>query len=214
MQQVGKKYRKFPLVNTPHAFVSTLQESGIVFVIKYFFTTAVLGSYSFAFRVLKAPVGLVGSAVFQVFYEKASKTSSSGGKIKPIMWRLHKNLFFLGLPPFLLLFFTAPDLFAFVFSEPYRQAGEIAQIFTPWLFLNFLMSPVSSITLVKNKQSGAFLITIIDVCFRIAAIIYGGYSGDYMQAFVFMSASCSLVLLGAMFWYYHIADSIPGDAYE
>lgn len=213
LKEVAAKYRNFPLVNTPHAFLSTMQDSGIVFVIKYFFSTAILGSYSFAFRILKAPVGLIGSAVFQVFFQKASKASSQGERIRPMMWRLHKNLFLIGLPPFVLLFFYAPQLFAFVFSEPYRQAGEIAQIFTPWLFLNFLMSPLSSITLVKNRQEGAFLITIIDVSFRVAAIAYGGITGDYMFGFVLMSASCSMVLIGAMLWYYRIADAVSGEAY-
>lgn len=214
LKSMARKYRNFPRVNTPHAFVSTLQDSGIVFVIKYFFETGVLGAYSFAFRVLKAPVGLIGSAVFQVFFERASKASAGGGNLRPLMWKLVRTLFLIGFVPFLILFLIAPDLFAFVFSEPYRQAGEIAKVFTPWLFLNFIMSPLSSITLIKNRQKTAFGITLTDVVFRVAAIAYGGISGDYMLAFTLMSISCSILLIGAMGWYFYIAGSSGADAYE
>ena len=208
------KYSSFARINTPHAFVDTLQDHGIVFIIIYYFSKVVLGSYSFAYRVLKAPVGLIGSSMYQVFYQKASSTYHEGGDIRPMLVRIYRNLFLLGLPVFLVLFLFSPEIFSFVFSEKYRTAGEIAQLLMPWLFLNFMVMPVTCIAIVVNRQRGAFLISVTDVVLKVVALVVGGITGDYELAFGLMSILCSLLLIFAMFWYYRISGVKFVKSYE
>ncbi len=202
----ANKYSNFPRINTPHAFIDTLQNHGIVLIIIYFFTKTILGSYNFAYRVLKAPVGLIGSSMYQVFYQKASRSLNEGTDIRPMVIRIYRNLFVIGFPVFTLLFIFAPEIFAFVFSEQYRMAGEIAQILMPWLFLNYMVMPVTCVAVVMNRQKGAFLISLTDIVFKAIALIVGGISGNYEFAFLLMSILCSALLLFAMFWYYRIAS--------
>ena len=209
----AKKYRNFLMINTPHAFVDSLQDNGIVYLIMYFFSKHVLGSYSFAFRVLKAPVSLIGGALFQVFYQEASVAASKGENLRPKIMKIYKTLFFTGFPVFLILFLFTPDIFAFVFGENYRESGEIARIITPWLFLNFLASPVSCVTLVMNKQKVAFYFTITDISFKVLAITIGGLTNDFHLAFIIMSSLCSLLLIFALFWYYRISKPIKSELY-
>jgi O-antigen/teichoic acid export membrane protein len=209
----AKKYRNFLIINTPHAFVDSLQDNGIVYLIMYFFSKHVLGSYSFAFRVLKAPVSLIGGAIFQVFYQEASAAASKGENLRPKIMRIYKTLFVAGFPLFLILFLFTPDIFAFVFGENYRDSGEIARIITPWLFLNFLASPVSCVTLVMNKQKVAFYFTITDITLKVLAITIGGLTNDFHLAFIIMSLLCSLLLIFALFWYYRISKPIKAELY-
>lgn len=213
VKQNAKRYSNFLKINTPHAFVDSLKNEGMVYLIIYFFTKTILGSYAFAYRILKAPVGLISSSFYQVFFEKASRAVDEGTPIQPMVLKIYRNLFLLGLPAFGLVFIYTPQIFSFVFGEKWLMAGEVAQILIPWLFLNFLATPVSCLTVVMNKQREAMLVTIIDIALKVTAVIIGGISGDYKLSFILLSVSSSLVSIFALFWYYHIAGLIKRKAY-
>ena len=81
----------------------------------------------------------------------------------------------------------------------------MAQILAPWLFLNFIVSSVSSITLVCEKQKEAFIITGIDVLLRLMALAMGCFYESYRVAFLWMSINGSLLMLFTLWWYDRIA---------
>ena len=207
IRENASRYSIFLKINTPHAFIDSLQDQGIVYVVICFFSKMVLGSYAFAYRILKAPVGLIGNSIYQVFFQKASKAFQEGQDIQPMVLKIYRNLFLIGFPIFFLIFLFAPSLFAFVFGEEWKLAGEIAQIIIPWLFLNFMVMPVSCIAVVMNKQKGAFLISCADVLLKVFALVIGGLYGDFRLAFMIMSILCSGLLIFALYWYYKIAGS-------
>jgi O-antigen/teichoic acid export membrane protein len=203
----AKKYKSFIRINTPHAFIDSLQNNGIIYLIMYFFSKMILGSYFFAFRVLKAPVGLIGNAIYQVFYQKATEALKERREIQTLVKRIYRNLFLIGFPVFLLLFIFAQPVFTFVFGEKWEISGEIAQILMPWLFLNFMVSPVSCIAIIMNKQREAMFITFVDIFLKVIAIVIGGISNDFKLGFIIMSTLCSLLMIFALFWYYKIAKT-------
>ncbi len=121
------------------------------------------------------------------------------------MLKIQKNLFLVGIIPFVTIFSFTPDLFAFIFSEDYRQAGEIARYLLPWIFVSYLVSPISPVTLIFKKQREAFLITIFEFIIRIILIVCGGLFFNYKFSFIAVSVFCSLILIFANIWYYSIA---------
>ena len=209
----AKKYKNFLKINTPHAFLDSLQNNGIIYLIMFFFSKLILGSYSFAFRILKAPVGLIGSAIYQVFYQKATKALKEGQQMQPMVRRIYKNLFLIGFPVFFLLFLFAPPVFTFIFGEEWKISGEIAQILMPWLFLNFIANPVSCIAIIMNKQREAMFITFADITFKGIAIVIGGISNDFKLAFIIMSILCSALLIFSLYWFHKIAGINVKSAY-
>ena len=66
-KELFKKYKSYVLVNTPHALIDTLEVSGILLLMNKHYSKEEVGSYFFAYRLLKLPVSLIGAAVFQVF---------------------------------------------------------------------------------------------------------------------------------------------------
>lgn len=209
-KSVLRKFRNFIFVNTPHSLMGVFADQGIVYVIESFFDKLIVGSFSFAFRYTKAPLGIITTSISQVFFEEASTAANAGKDVRPIMFKIQRSLFLLGIVPFVVLMFFMPDVFAFVFSDKYYHAGEISRILLPWLFLNLLMSPVSTITLVFNRQKQALLIAISDLTIRISAIVIGGIYGSSNLAFMLMSIFGSLLLIFALWWFYHIAK--PGQS--
>lgn len=209
----GLKYINFARINSPQALIDSLQDNGIVFFIGYYFTSSLLGLYHYAFRILKAPAGLICGALSQVFYERASNAHKNNENLQVLVLKMYRNVALIGLPLFLLLFIFAPSLFSFIFGEKWYISGVIAQIIIPWLFFNFIASPVSSLPIIMNKQKKAMIITFIDISLRITALVIGGIAHDYKLGFILMSASCSLIYIYILFWYYKIAGIKTKDAY-
>jgi len=210
----ARKYSRFLKINTPHAFVDTMQEQVIVYTVIYFFSKTILGSYAFAFRILKAPVGLIGNSMYQVFYQKASRALEEGKALRPLILKIYRNLFLIGFPFFLAVFLFAPSLFDFIFGDKYRVAGEIAQIILPWLFLNFLVMPVTCVAVILNRQQGAFMIAIADIVLKVVALLIGGINGDFKLAFMLMSILNGALLIFSGAWHYYIAGRKQVKHYE
>jgi len=200
------KYKDFLRINTPHAFIDSLQENGLIYLIIYFFSKLILGSYSFAYRILKAPVGLIGNAIYQVFYQKASESLKKGREIQPMVKKIYLNLFLIGFPIFALLFLFAPPIFTFVFGEEWKISGDIAQILMPWIFLNFMVNPVSCLAIIMNKQKTAMYFTFADITIKVVSMLIGGLNHDFRLGFIIMSTLGSFLMIGALIWYYRIAN--------
>ena len=109
------------------------------------YSVATLGFYSHVQRVLGLPASLIGSSIGRVFFYEANKEKQSTGKAINTFKQTIKKLLLIGTPIFCILFLTVESLFAFVFGESWRIAGEYAQIMIPFFFVQFVVSSISSI---------------------------------------------------------------------
>ena len=208
------RYRNFPKINTSHALVGSVQENGIIFFMKSLFGISVLGSYSFAYRLLSVPGSLISSAISQVLMQKATISINNGESIKPMVLKIYKIVFILGAPVFGLLFLFAPDIFGFIFSEKFREAGVIAQILTPWMFLNFIANSASGIPIIYNQLGIPFIFTCADILLKIISLIIGAYFHSYHLGFTVMSISCSILLLITFAWIFKLISNPKLNSYD
>ncbi len=200
-----KQYKDFPLFNSFQAFLDILHNNIIIFFLDHYFLKTMVGYYGFTFRILKGPVSLIGGATSQVFYQQTSATAHEKIDLRKQMWSIHKKLLLMGIPIFSIIAIFSPMVFSFVYGEQWRIAGDIARIISPWLFLNFLASPVSTITLVTNKQRQAVFIIGFDILLKIAGMFVAGWYGSYYLFFILISITSSGTQLFALWWYYQIA---------
>lgn len=110
------------------------------------------GLYAITQRVLSAPVALLASSVLEVFKRQSVQDFKAHGNCRDAYRYTFKALALLGLGPSLVLLLFSPQLFAWVFGENWRPAGEMAQILAPLYFLNFIASPLSYVFFVAGKQ--------------------------------------------------------------
>lgn len=155
-----KKYKDFPMVNSFHVFSDVAKTSFSTMMIASFFGSAVLGSYALSLRILQAPLGIIGSSFGQVLYQRFNATKENNESVYKIAKNILIKLILAALPIFSILYFIAPDLFAFVFGEKWRVTGEYTQILLPYLFMNFLLSPISQIPIILGKQKEFFYISL------------------------------------------------------
>jgi len=206
---VSKEYSDFPKINSLHAFSDILQQSLLIFLISYFFSESILGYYSRTFRILAAPVSLIGASIGQVFMQKASSMYANGESIRPLVIKVIKNLGILSIAGFSIIFFFGEDIFAYVFSEKYREAGIYAQYIAPWMMMIFVVSPISSIPLVLGKQKQVFLISIIGNSIILLSIIYAGtVAHDIKKGLMLISIFEVIYYLFFIVWILKISKKI------
>lgn len=166
------------------------------------------GLFALTQRVLGAPIALLASSVLEVFKRQSVQDFQTMGNCAKTYRYTFKALLLLGLGPSVLLFAFSPALFAWVFGEPWRPAGELARILAPLYFLNFIASPLSYVFFVAGKQKielvwqvALFLMTVgvflMPVSLQQSVLWYAiGYSALYL-VYLHMSYQCSQNRLAA-----------------
>jgi O-antigen/teichoic acid export membrane protein len=122
------------------------------------------GLFALTQRVLAAPISLLAASVLEVFKRQSVHEFQTVGNCKQAYRYTFKALLLLGLGPSLVLFLFSPPLFAWVFGESWREAGELARILAPLYFLNFIASPLSYVFFVAGKQK-------IDLVWQVALFL-------------------------------------------
>jgi O-antigen/teichoic acid export membrane protein len=201
------KYRDFPIINSIHAFMDVMQTSGVVFVISAFFGSVALGFYSFTLRVTKMPLNLIASSVAQVFYQKASEVYSNSGDLHQLIKKTVIKLGLIAVPMFLINICFAPIIFSFIFGKNWEVAGKYSQILSPWLFINFIVSPISQIPIIVNMQKTGFAIGIVYSVSIFAPLFIASYMKKDIIVGLYSSSICaSLVLIYYVYWIYKISN--------
>ena len=148
----------FPIYSSAGALADTVSLQMPVFVLNNFFSSGVVGLFSLTFRMLSLPAALISKSVSQVLLQKVSQSLySSSENLLPLVLKLLLLLVLLFLPFAAVLYFFGSDIFAFVFGEHWRPAGDYATIIVFAIWIRFSVSPLSSImVLKKNVKKGMY----------------------------------------------------------
>jgi O-antigen/teichoic acid export membrane protein len=208
LKHVALRHRRFPIFSTWEGLSNTagLQLPPLLFA--FLFSPAAAGLYALANRVLSMPMSMIGGAIGQVFFANAAEAHRAG-ELGPLVAQLHGKLAHIGFPPALLLIFLGPDLFALVFGENWRQAGEFARWMAPWLYLVFVSSPLSTLFAVTGHQKQGLAFQLILLASRICAIALGAWLADLTLTIALFAKVSAFCWLGFLFWVAYIAKNMP-----
>jgi len=132
LRQIALRYKEFPLLNTPHAFLGALQDTVSIALIAAVLGPAAAGFWGLALRYLKAPATLVGSAVSQVLYPQlAAHGPGPSLAARTALRRVMAMLGALALGLTAGLALLGPWLFECLFGPGWREAGELARVLAP-----------------------------------------------------------------------------------
>ncbi|WP_417656309.1 lipopolysaccharide biosynthesis protein [Pseudidiomarina aestuarii] len=203
------RYRQFPAYSMFGILANALAQNLTSILISTYYSVATLGFYSLVQRILGMPSALVGGAVGQVFYQKAIEEKNRTGKADKVFDSTVKGLVLLALPAFLILYLFIEDLFAFVFGEKWRVAGEYAEILTPLFFVKFVMSAVSNINNVFEKQRIALVWQFIFLVLSLGVFIISKNIG--FSEYYFFRAMTIVLFLHYVFLYFIMREVSKGN---
>ncbi|MEX5686805.1 oligosaccharide flippase family protein [Pseudomonas silesiensis] len=190
---VAKRYQKFSIYSTLAGFFNTASTQLPPILFAVLFSPTLAGLYALAHRLLAMPMGVIGGAIGNVFLGNSAKAYRDGSLGK-LTHEVHSKLSAIAAPPILFFFIIAPDFFEYALGDNWREAGEIAQWLSPWLYLAFTASPISSVITTLEKQAFAAFFDAFMLLARLAAILTGFYIGsDITSIQLFSITSAGLV---------------------
>ncbi|MGZ5200137.1 MAG: lipopolysaccharide biosynthesis protein [Telluria sp.] len=159
-----RKHNAFWRFSLPSNLLNSVVAQLPLFLIGLRHGAVAAGLYALTQRVLYAPVVLLAASVLEVFKRQSVQEFQTVGNCTHAYRYTFKVLALLGLGPSLVLFAFSPTLFAWVFGESWRAAGELAQILAPLYFLNFIASPLSYVFYISGKQK-------VDLVWQVALFV-------------------------------------------
>jgi len=172
-----KRYKNFPLFDSGSALLNTVSWQLPIFLLSTFFSPTVVGFYSLGFMVLQMPMSLIGGAIAQVFFQRASEARSDG-TLSLLVENAFRLLLVVGTFPLLVVAIIGPDLFMVIFGKNWAEAGLYAQILSIWALVWFISSPLSTIWAVLEKQTFGLRVTTLNFVTRVISLVLGGISGS------------------------------------
>ena len=152
------------------------------------------GLFSMACSLLQIPTTFVGSALGQVFLQRAANANHNG-ELNQLSMRAYTLMLRIGFYPILLISFIAPGMFAVFLGPRWADAGIYAILLVPYIAYNFTYSPMTMLYMILNKQEIALLHESIYMVLRITALFVGSMLGGPYIAIAIFSITCFLVQL-------------------
>lgn len=144
-----RRYKKMPLLNLPNALIDGIRLNGIPLMIGLVALDTV-GQFNRAWTILQVPIGLMNGAISQVFFQKLSTVQP--GEMYPLVRATIVRAILISIVPFGLIYLVSPWFFLLVFGQQWDLAGEIARALTPWLAMQLVTSPISTLFVVTENQ--------------------------------------------------------------
>ena len=134
------RYRRFPIVSSWSAFLSTLGQQAPVLLMVSSYSTVAGGQYALASRVGALPLALVAAAVSQVFVaEVAHLARTERSQVGYLFGRTTRVLAVVGVVPTLIVIALAPPLAGLVFGDSWAPVGVFLAILAPSFYLEFVV---------------------------------------------------------------------------
>ncbi|WP_237173996.1 lipopolysaccharide biosynthesis protein [Paracandidimonas lactea] len=199
MRLAAMRYRNFPMFSTWSNLMDAAGRELPTILLAYLFGAGAAGLYALANRVLGLPMTVLGSAIAQVLLVNASQAHRDA-RLGALVRTVYEKLAQIAMPIVMVLVFTAPDLFAFVFGKAWREAGVLVQWMAPWLYVRFIASPLSTLIPVLEVQREGLVFYMIVFAVRVTAILAGGLLGDLVLTVALFSIGSMLCWVGYLIW--------------
>ena len=149
---VSKRYKNFPKYHVTSGLLEKASGNSPIILLAFFFTSFEAGLFAFAMKIISAPVSLISTAIADVFREKASTSYAEHGHCRNIFLSTLKKLIFIATPGFIVGFILIYCFFVPIFGSEWTDAGKYSQIMCVMFFFQFIISPLSSMFIIAEKQ--------------------------------------------------------------
>ncbi|WP_246944227.1 lipopolysaccharide biosynthesis protein [Bacillus pinisoli] len=194
MLEVAKLYRRFPLYSSWSSLLNGIALHITPLLIAMNYGTGVAGLWALSERVVGAPMGLIGTAVAQVYFGEGAKYArEEPKKFQEMFDTTAKHLFMWGLIPTILFMVISPWLFPFIFGEEWKDAGVFVQILAIMYLAQFTMSPLSTTLDILQKQNWELVWDLSRVLLVVVGISLASYFhlSASLAVFIYSTVMCS-----------------------
>lgn len=190
--EVARKYRSFPLFQSWGNLLNILSLQIMPLILFSYFSQEITGWFSMSLRVVQLPMVFVGQAIGQVFFQRAS-LSWRNGTLEETTLETVSLLSKFGTFPIISLGVVSPVLFPLLFGAEWEIAGMYSLFLSPFLWLQFLSSPISTVFLVVNRQKYVVFFQGIMLVVGIGSLVLGYFAGGIYWPIVIYSVGKMMI---------------------
>jgi teichuronic acid exporter len=128
-----------------------------IFIISKYYGSATLGQWALVTSTLYLPTSVIGTAIGQVYFQRAAKLFSEGEKIRYIWLSTVKTLTLIAIPTFSAIALLSPWGFPILFGAEWKDAGSYASVFSIAAAASFVSSPLDRTCLIVNVWQYPFI---------------------------------------------------------
>lgn len=208
LRAVASEYFKFAAFTSGAGLLNAVGTIVPPVIISALYGEAVTGSFSFALRLVGLPVGLVGTAVSQVFLAEASQLVRERPVELPDFFRKVRRKMSLLSGGILLLGVISIPLFPLVFGGRWRMAGLFAGLMSIYCAAQIVVSPISTICLILKRQDVQFFLDALRAVVVVLALWLPGKLGGSCLAAIGCFSLAMTVTYGIYYSVYsHLASN-------
>lgn len=152
LARLAVRHKGYPLFTLPAALVQSIGAQLPVLVLTLMGAASTLGSFSRAQQLLILPVSMFSGAVSRVYIQRAAEDYNRTGSCRGIYLKTLPLLACIAIPFLLTFTLLGEKIFTLYLGENWREAGQIARVICPVLFLQMFVSPLGSSILFPGNQ--------------------------------------------------------------
>jgi O-antigen/teichoic acid export membrane protein len=216
-QNIGellKKYINFPKFSLFADILSMSANLSPNLFLNTIFGSASTGYYSMSDKFLGSPIWLITSSVGDVFKQEASEQYRERGSIYSIFIKTTKTLLVLGVIAFLLIFIFVPYLIPILLGPGWEEVGVFIRIFSIMYLAKFVVTPVSYITYIVNRQKLNIIFQSMRFGSLIGPFIWGYFSKDLYSTLISWSILTTISYIIIFFISLNIAKKLQNKKPE
>jgi O-antigen/teichoic acid export membrane protein len=207
----ASKYRRYPAYELPSALIDAAAMAFPMFALNALYGPEWAGIFGLAWRVASLPNTHLGAAIADVFQMSAGRLVRDKQEIvlKRMFYSLIIRLILVGLIPLAILRYGAEWLFPVIFGDEWRESGRVAAVISPWMFAAFVVSSLSRVLSVIQRQQ----LKLVYDGFALLSM-YGAYLIASQTGLDVMTTICIIVALQVCGFLVYLAMMIRGiDAF-
>ncbi|SDS95161.1 Membrane protein involved in the export of O-antigen and teichoic acid [Halopseudomonas xinjiangensis] len=198
LRDLAHRYRDFPQFRAPQMLINTVSQNLPTIVLAAYFGPAAAGFFALCKQALTMPTHLIGKSVADVYYPKLARSIDKGEPITGTVMKAVAGLAAVGLIPFALVFAIGPWMFATVFGDEWRSAGEFARWLALGEYVVFMSRPCTVAIPALGLQRLSLIFEICSTTLRVAALFFGAAVLNEQIGTVMAFSAASIVIYFAL----------------
>lgn len=151
-----------------------------------------------AMQVMMVPMTLLGSSISQVYLSRAAEEMRNE-RLASFTLQIMQRLVRIGVGPIVFVGLISPVVFPLVFGTEWRRSGEIVTLLVPWMAIQFVASPVSTVMYVTGRQRAMLVMTVIGLIQRMGGVLLANlfFPGSITEG---LAIGCAAYYVSVLVW--------------
>lgn len=193
---LARRHRDFPLFRAPVTLINAVSQHLPTLVLAAYFGPVAAGFFALCRQAMSVPTNLIGKSVADVYYPRISRAINDDEPVAGMLIKATAALALVGLVPFSLVVMFGPSLFALVFGEQWRVAGEYASWLALAEYLVFVSRPCVVAIPALSLQGQFLIFELFSTSLRVVALFTGAVvAGSALATVQAFSAAGVLIYL-------------------